>query len=165
MKKSLGEKISEYRKNLGMTQENLAEKLGVSAQAVSKWENNVSCPDINMLPALANIFGITVDELLQEENKQDAYIVPKEERKDINKMMFKIRVLSQEGDNIKVNLPMAIIKLAMEKRTADNFINIKNDAMKEIDWNSILSMIEEGVMGKLIEINSTDGDIVEIYVE
>ena len=164
MKKTLGEKIAENRRKLGFTQESLSEKLGVSPQAVSKWENNVSCPDINMLPALANIFGITVDELLQEENKQEAYILPKEERKDINKMMLKIRVIS-EGDNIKVNLPLALIRLAMERGNADNFVNIKNDAMKEIDWNSLFSMIEEGAMGKLIEINDADGDIIEIYVE
>ena len=165
MKKTLGEKIAENRRRLGLTQENLSDKLNVSPQAVSKWENNVSCPDINMLPALANIFGITVDELLQDENKQDIYMVPKDERKDINKMILKIRVISNEGDNIKVNLPLALIKLAMNSGSIDNYVNIKNDAIKDIDWNSILSMIEEGVMGKLIEVNSADGDMVEIYVE
>ena len=47
-----------------MTQEQLAERMGVSAQAVSKWENNLSCPDISVLPELAEVFGISVDELL-----------------------------------------------------------------------------------------------------
>lgn len=52
------------RKSLGLTQDQLAEKLGVTAQAVSKWENDQSCPDITMLPKLAAIFGTTTDALL-----------------------------------------------------------------------------------------------------
>ena len=61
---TIGERIKYHRKRLGMTQEQLAERIGVSAQAVSKWENNLSCPDISILPELAALFGITVDELL-----------------------------------------------------------------------------------------------------
>lgn len=61
---TLGRRIAFHRKRLGMTQEQLAERVGVSAQAVSKWENNLSCPDITILPELADIFGISVDELL-----------------------------------------------------------------------------------------------------
>lgn len=64
MEQTLGKRISQYRKNLGMTQDKLAEQLGVTAQAVSKWENDQSCPDITTLPRLAEIFGITTDELL-----------------------------------------------------------------------------------------------------
>lgn len=62
--KTIGDRIKFHRKRLGMTQEQLAERMGVSAQAVSKWENNLSCPDIAVLPELAAAFGISVDELL-----------------------------------------------------------------------------------------------------
>ena len=61
---TLGKRIAMLRKEKGLTQEQLAEKVGVSAQAVSKWENDVSCPDITLLPLLADILGVTVDELL-----------------------------------------------------------------------------------------------------
>lgn len=61
---TLGERIKHHRKRLGLTQEQLAERMGVSPQAVSKWENNLSCPDIAALPQLAEVFGISVDELL-----------------------------------------------------------------------------------------------------
>lgn len=64
MEDSLGKRITLHRKKLGMTQDKLAEHLGVTAQAVSKWENDQSCPDISMLPKLAEIFGISVDALL-----------------------------------------------------------------------------------------------------
>ncbi len=64
MEQTLGKRIVFHRKKLGLTQDRLAELLGVTAQAVSKWENDQSCPDITMLPKLAEVFGITTDELL-----------------------------------------------------------------------------------------------------
>ncbi len=64
MEQTLGKRIIENRKRLGMTQDKLAERLGVTAQAVSKWENDQSCPDITMLPKLAEIFGVSTDALL-----------------------------------------------------------------------------------------------------
>lgn len=64
MEETLGKRIAAHRKRLGITQDRLAEQLGVTAQAVSKWENDQSCPDITMLPKLAALFGISVDALL-----------------------------------------------------------------------------------------------------
>ena len=64
MEQTLGKRIVYHRKRLALTQDQLAEQLGVTAQAVSKWENDQSCPDITMLPKLAEIFGTTTDELL-----------------------------------------------------------------------------------------------------
>lgn len=69
MEDTLGKRIVFNRKRLGLTQDALAELLGVTAQAVSKWENDQSCPDIAMLPRLAEIFGISTDELLGVESK------------------------------------------------------------------------------------------------
>ena len=83
MEQTLGKRIMQYRKNKGLTQDKLAEALGVTPQAVSKWENDQSCPDINTLPKLAAIFDITTDELLGCENQKvhQAHIVddPQEE--------------------------------------------------------------------------------------
>ena len=64
MEETLGKRISLRRKALGMTQDALAEQLAVTPQAVSKWENDQSCPDIAMLPKLAQIFDCTTDALL-----------------------------------------------------------------------------------------------------
>ena len=61
---SLGRRIARLRLQHGMTQERLANIMNVSAQAVSKWENDQSYPDILLLPLLAKTFGVTVDELL-----------------------------------------------------------------------------------------------------
>ena len=84
MEQTLGKRIMENRKRLGWTQDRLAEQLGVSAQAVSKWENDQSCPDISLLPRLAELFGITVDELLgrQTEKVYEGEVVREEKDDD-----------------------------------------------------------------------------------
>lgn len=74
MENTLGKRIVQNRKQLGLTQDQLAEQLGVTAQAVSKWENDQSCPDISMLPHLAEIFGTTTDELLGREAPPPVYV-------------------------------------------------------------------------------------------
>ena len=64
-KQTLGMMISTLRKEKGMTQLELAEKMGVTDKAVSKWERDLSFPDINSIPKLAEIFEVSVDELMQ----------------------------------------------------------------------------------------------------
>lgn len=60
----LCENIATQRKKLGLTQNRLARMLGVSAQAVSKWERGISCPDISLLDEIANALQISLSELL-----------------------------------------------------------------------------------------------------
>ena len=72
MKKTLGAMIAELRKRRGMTQLELAEQMGVTDKAVSKWERELSCPDIGSIPKLAEIFGVSVEELLQSKKTADA---------------------------------------------------------------------------------------------
>ena len=72
MKKTLGTMIAELRKQHGMTQLELAEKMGVTDKAVSKWERDLSCPDIKSLPNLAQILGVSVEELMQ--TKKEAQV-------------------------------------------------------------------------------------------
>ena len=73
---SIGEKIAELRKGKKMTQEELAGVIGVSSQSVSKWENNVTMPDILLLPIIAGIFEVTIDELFSIERKTKAKSTP-----------------------------------------------------------------------------------------
>ena len=76
---TLGSRIAQYRKNGGMTQESLARKLGVTNQAVSKWESDQSCPDVMLLPEIADVFGITLDALFGREAVSTAEAEPKRE--------------------------------------------------------------------------------------
>lgn len=64
-KQTLGQKIAELRKAKNLTQLELANQLNITDKAVSKWERDISCPDINTFPKLAEILEVSVDELLQ----------------------------------------------------------------------------------------------------
>ena len=66
----IGKKIRNLRKSKGLTQEELAEKLAVTSQAVSKWENGPSMPDIMLLPIIADVFGIRIDVLFGRQEPQ-----------------------------------------------------------------------------------------------
>ena len=84
----IGAKIKSLRLSNSMTQEQLAGKLGVSAQAVSKWESGTNMPDIQMLPDLSVIFGVTIDELfaMTDESRMER----------IENMLYDVRFLTEE---------------------------------------------------------------------
>ncbi len=156
-KTTLGQKIGSLRREKEWTQEELAEKLGVSAQAVSKWE-------IMLLPEISKLFGVTVDALLGCEPQMPVQLVPKEERKKIDSLMLRIIVNSSDGDKVRINLPMTLIKTGIE--LGFNMSQVSgSSALDGIDLNQIMSMVENGLIGKLVEVESNDGDNVEIVVE
>lgn len=162
---TLGKKISQYRKMKGMTQEELAEKMNVSSQAVSKWENDLSIPDLPVLIELADCFNVSLDELVrQKENLNLVQVVEEPLRKPMNQMMFRIVVNSHEGDKVRVNLPVTLIQAGIEMGMNMPEFNGK-EVLKGIDLEQILRLVENGVMGKLVEVDSADGDHVEIFVE
>ena len=114
MIQTIGERIAACRRAKEMTQDQLAEKLNVSPQAVSKWENNISCPDISLLPELSNVLGVTTDQLLKGEEVPAVQLIPSEQRKPFEKLLLRVRVNSADGDIVKVNLPMSLVKVALE---------------------------------------------------
>lgn len=163
---SIGNRITKYRKEKGMTQEALAERLGISSQAVSKWENDASCPDIGLLPQLCRELGITTDELLTGKSEK-VQMVPESQRKPLEELVFRVRVNSNKGDKIRVNLPMTLVKLCMEIGV-DVVPNVGEEnarMLKNIDMKKIVEMVEKGLVGKLVEIESAEGDTVEVVVE
>jgi len=161
---SIGTKIAFYRKSRGMTQEDLAEKLRVSAQAVSKWENDIACPDILLLAPLSKLFGTTTDELLSADSVKSVRLLPENERRDIKGLTLKVIVDSNDGDKVRINLPMELVKVALEIGSKIPQI-ANNEHLKNIDFEQIILMVESGVIGKLVEIESADGDIVNVVVE
>ena len=74
MKLTLGEKIKSLRRHCARTQDDLATALGVTAQAVSRWEAGGSYPDMELIPSIANYFGISIDELFGYQNDRDRKI-------------------------------------------------------------------------------------------
>ena len=81
---NIGNKIRELRKQRGITQEQLAESIGISFQAVSKWENNIALPDITLVPVLASYFGVSMDELFDFNLKEIEHAVRIITEKHIN---------------------------------------------------------------------------------
>ena len=71
MQLEIGQKIRELRYRDGRTQEALADALGVTSQAVSRWEANGGYPDMEMVPAIANYFGVSIDELFGYQNDRE----------------------------------------------------------------------------------------------
>ena len=86
----VGRKIAELRKTHNMTQLELADKIGISFQAISNWERGNSMPDISKLPELASLFNVTIDELLGEKSELVERAV-KDELKEYLLMMFHLR--------------------------------------------------------------------------
>ena len=162
MNQTLGNRIAEARRARSMTQEELAERLCISAQAVSKWENDVSCPDISLLPSLARELGLTLDELLTGKEPAPVTLPPVEARKPLDQQLLRILVHSKNGDVVKVNLPMPLIKVAIEMGMS---LPQVGDSLKGIDVAQLLCMVEAGAVGKFVEVESSDGDTVEIFVE
>ena len=161
MQETFGQRLQRLRKNANLTQEDVATKLNITAQAVSKWENDVSAPDISVLVELSEILGVSLDELLGK--APTTTLVPQEQRKDINNMFFRIRVNSKEGDKVNVNIPLALVKILPDGAMSVPQINGK-DVLSGIDFKQLFALIEQGVVGKLIEVESADGDIVEVWV-
>ena len=117
METTLGKRIAALRRDKGLKQDELAQQLGVTPQAVSKWENDQTCPDITLLPQLAQILGVSVDELLSGKAEPEApavRVLPAEQRKDLKDMVLRIVVDSAEGDKVRVNLPLGLVEVALD---------------------------------------------------
>lgn len=167
MNSSLGSRIAKLRRKKNMTQEDLANALGVTPQAVSKWENDLSCPDITLLPQLARLFDVTTDELLGNTGRPETTLLPKEERKPIKDMILRVVVNSKDGDKVRVNLPMTLVQVGLQMGMQMPQVTGSGaaEAMKSIDIEQIFKLVEQGVIGKLVEVESADGDTVEVFVE
>ena len=165
MEQTLGMRIALLRKQKPMTQEELAEKMGVSSQAVSKWENDLSCPDIQSLPRLARLLGVTVDELLSGKS-QDVQMLRPEERKSLDQLTLRVRVTGNEGDKIKVNVPMPLVKVALELgMDIIPGVTPGMEGFKNFDLNQVMELAERGLIGRIVEMESADGSRVEVVVD
>ena len=165
METTLGKRIAALRKQKELKQDDIAQLLEVSPQAVSKWENDQTCPDIGLLPKLAQILGVTTDELLSgKQELQEVRVLPPEQRKDIKDMLLRIIVDSANGDKVRINLPMALVQVALDMGTEMPQISGK-EALKNIDLNQIMELVRQGAIGNLVEVESVDGDTVRIFVE
>ena len=157
MNESFGKRLARLRKEKSFTQEDIANKLNISYQAVSKWENDITNPDISVLLELSEILGVSLNTLLGK--KDDVNYEPKP-KKEIDKMILKI-IIRDNDDKVNLNIPVKLIKACL-----DAGIKVPGtDKTKDINWQEVYSMIESGIIGNLVEIEGSDGEQVIIRVE
>ncbi len=188
---TFGEKLNYLRKKAVLTQDEVAKQLGISPQAVSKWENDLSCPDIMLLPEIARLYGITVDALLEQGISEDAapptaapkpsepYAEPKKKEKesgaarkraDIQSGIsyLKVKVITQNGDNVNVRLPVSLLGsfkgMMKNLNIAGNGVRGSID-LSAFDIDEIISIVESGAMGDIAHIVTQNGDIIDVFVE
>lgn len=113
MKKTLGMTISELRKKQGMTQLDLAHFMGVTDKAVSKWERDLSCPDINSFPHLAQVLHVSVDELLQVKTQPKV-----KEKKKVNEIVN----VALRGVALAMGVAAAVLSILGETDSKTAFI-------------------------------------------
>lgn len=119
---------------------------------------------ISLLPQLCKVLGVTTDELLTGKNNE-VKMVPAEKRKSLEELTLRIYVNSADGDRVKVNLPMSLVKVALEIGIDLTASMGGSEAMTKIDLNKIVELVERGMIGKIVEVESSDGDTVEVVVE
>lgn len=186
---SLEEKIRNHRKQAGLSQEKMAEQIGVSRQAVTKWENGTGTPDIANLMAVAELFGISEDELLSDEKaeRQQAgacyesrteYDIDRKKNFDIHLGgAHEVLLSGYEGEKIVVLLQSESIKNIQSdykvriddiKNRIDVDVNRTNDA-SETDAKEGLSvkvLIPRKYAGKIeLETNAASLEVADIENE
>lgn len=160
----LEEKIKHYRKQAGISQERMAEKIGVSRQAITKWENGTGVPDISNLIAISDLFQISIDELIsngKNENKQSEYIYESKTEYDIDrKKNYDINlggantvvIKSFDGEKILVWLFSNVIK------------NLQTNYKVKIDDGKNGIDVDLKRLNDETEASAKDGLVVQILV-
>ena len=169
---SFGRRIARLRLMKGRTQERLANLANVSAQAVSKWENDLSYPDIMLLPVLADVFGVSVDELLGRTVEARTVVMPQPEPEPEPEpeplpepetfepvpagraICLHIHIIEKGNDALSLRIPLAAA------RALSSFPGLIAGYTAGIDLGELASMVEGAVPGTLVDIDDGDDRVV-----
>ena len=164
MMQTIGMRIAQCRKRQNLTQEQLAEKMHISPQAVSKWETEISCPDIALLPELSQLLGVSIDYLVAGKEELKMRQLPQQQRKPFEELLLRVVVDSGGGDKVRLNLPMVFVKMALDMGLNMPQVTGKIP-LEQIDFAQIIQLAEQGLIGELVEVQSADGDNIRIFIE
>lgn len=156
---TLGKRIQHLRRARGMTQEKLAEEMGVTAQAVSKWENDLSCPDVMSLAPLSRLLGVSVDTLLTgEEPVADK---PLSAPRKPEELIVRLAIQEEGGPRVCLNLPYTVfrlgaaydlIKFTFTAHEGEVDAEETARALSGLDFRRVVQLIESGVSGRLLDV-------------
>ena len=131
-KQTLGGMIASLRKERDMTQAELAERIGITDKAVSKWERDLSCPDIALLPRIAEIFGLSVDELMRSKPAENKV---KKERTELIRLVLRALALAMGTatavtaimDKLEIRPFMIMLGFGLACLAISSFMNDEDD--------------------------------------
>ena len=148
---TIGKRIAAYRKKKNIKQDELAAILGVSPQAVSKWENDISCPDISLLSTLSGLLCVSIDEIITGKRYYPCAC-------NIEELDSKTFTLLFEIDGVecsKMNIPMSRVRKAVEKRLDPIILADCKQAFNYVDFAAVINLVvgisETGQTGILFE--------------
>lgn len=129
---TLGEKLKEARKQAGLSQEQLSEKLNISRSAVAKWETDKGIPDVDNLKALSQLLDVSIDYLLNDGADLDKAVI--KEPIDLsqygkgNRKVKKDKIVREKYPDAKINPLLAETKLTKGEKVVDNLLGFLTDA-------------------------------------
>ncbi len=152
MKTTIGQNILKHRKNCKITQAELAEKLNVSVQAVSKWENDISYPDIERIGQLAIILNTSTEQIINGDGH-----IPVTELKDntnLNRrlLLISLKYIGESPVDVTLRIPVELILKAHEEGTLKEFMGEPGEQLPD----TVFEMIKSGVVGPIADINTED---------
>lgn len=138
----LGNKIAAKRKDLGMTQIELAEKMSVTRQTVSRWEAGTVMPDIDKISDLADVLCVSCDYLLKDENKEEASVPAITAKPPVSRLL-----LSLKGKTVRLTF-------FEDEADADLFNTTCRIVDYEGNWAKVEATTKKGSIEKLIPVSS-----------
>ena len=174
----IGTNISRLRKEKRLTQEALAERLHVSPQAVSKWENGLACPDIALLPKLAAVFGVSVDFLLgitppasasapaaaqpaaprSEPAPSEAEAPPTEAPAGAKAAEIHIFIDQPDKKTVHVRVPSNLVKFGLS-------LGSTVGGLGTAEMNAVQNALAGGLTGEILRVDGDKGETVRIVIE
>ena len=151
MKEFIGEHIAYYRKKAGMTQEQLSEKMGVTAQAVSKWENGLTCPDLDSVARLSEILGVSVEQLVHGDAAVPSVSVVETPQVGRRVLCIQVQTKTPEVFNVTVRFPVELILKAYEMGCLESLVGDEACFVEQA-----IEMIRQGAIGSLVDVETEE---------
>ena len=158
MKEFIGEHIAYYRKKAGMTQEQLSEKMGVTAQAVSKWENGLTCPDLDSVARLSEILGVSVEQLIHGDAAVPSVSVVETPQVGRRVLCIHVQVKGPATTNVTVRFPVELVLKAYEMGSLESLVGDEAPFVEQA-----IEMIRQGTVGSLVDVE-TEETVVKLEV-
>ena len=146
---SIGENIARLRKEKGWTQVELGEKLGVSNQAVSKWESEMTFPDVMLLPYIAELFEVSIDDLYNEAYQTDL-IIENSQNKNFENEDNRVLVISVKSKDtvIKTRVPVKAIRALLVNEKVKDEIDLEDEEA------TLLYDVIDSAKGEIVNVDN-----------